>query len=67
MSFTGLKHLLYKEALDTYGTPIPKRKCTSHSMTDLPKVTEWVTRSAQRQSYFFALEKYRSIPIYFEN
>jgi hypothetical protein len=24
------------------------------------------TKSAQRQSYFFALEKYRSIPIYFE-
>jgi hypothetical protein len=59
MSFYWIKtHLLIKKLFSRYiwDFPIPKRKCTSHSMTDPTQKLQngfWKTRSAQRQSYFF--------------
>jgi peptidoglycan/xylan/chitin deacetylase (PgdA/CDA1 family) len=71
MSFTGLKHISYKEAILSIHMGLSNTEKKVYLTFDdgpTPKVTEWVlkTRSAQRQSYFFALKKYRSIPIYFE-
>jgi hypothetical protein len=62
MSFYWIKtHLLIKKLFSRYiwDFPIPKKKCTSHSMTDLLQKLQngfGKTRSAQ-PLFFFALEK----------
>jgi hypothetical protein len=61
MSFTGLKHITYKEAILSIHMGLSNtEKCTSHSMTDLLKSYRMgfgKTRSAQRQSFFFCIGK----------
>jgi hypothetical protein len=70
MSFTGLKHIYLSYSLDTYGTfPIPKRKCTSHSMTDLPKSYRMGLEKLNQHSAkatFLHWKKYRIHPLFWK-